>query len=73
MNCSWHSSIPPFLYKSSRVRKWVPVFDCHFVNDRVMFITLKLKYGFVIFFNFEAVIAKYQESIFARNELLSIR
>ena len=29
------SSIPPFLCKSSRLRKWVPVFDSHFVHDQV--------------------------------------
>ena len=29
------TSIHPFLCTSSRVRKWVPVFDGHFVNDQV--------------------------------------
>ena len=29
------TSIPPFLCKSLRVRKWVPVFDGHFVHDQI--------------------------------------
>ena len=47
------TSIPPFLSKSSRVRKWVPVFDGHFVHDQISDLnfsyTTKLKSGYVIF------------------------
>ena len=41
--------IPPFLCKSSRVRKWVPVFDGHFVHDQIS--DLKHVYLYLFIYN----------------------
>ena len=67
------SSIPPFLCKSSMVRKWEPVFDGHFVHDQISDFKTSLLLSFHIqpnlslvmsFLSFEALKSSYQESNF---------
>ena len=72
------SSIPPFLCKSSRVRKWVPVFGGHFVHDQVsdskhlhfyLFIFIQIKVWLCHFLVLNHENRAIRKAIFAQNEL----
>ena len=72
------SSIPPFLCKSSRVRKRVLVFGVHFVHDQVsdlkhlcfyLFIYIQIKAWLCHYLFLEHENRAIRKAFFARNEL----